>query len=164
MLRTILWQCFGLRSASFYPSDFANNPKLESYTGHIEFGPERERYLEGPQPLLKTHEQVPLDANPTIYVVRDGRAAIASTWKFYGGQIPLNALIDGNWRFGPWSGHVQAWNPWRRPQTLLIRYEDIQSDFAKTLAEIAAFLRVNSLQGACGPGHHVRRNVDTTRK
>ena len=35
-LRTILWHCFGLRSASVYPQDLGGNRALEGYVGHIE--------------------------------------------------------------------------------------------------------------------------------
>ena len=35
-LRTILWQCFGLRSASIYPKDLGSKKALEDYVGHIE--------------------------------------------------------------------------------------------------------------------------------
>ena len=41
-LRTILWQCFGLRSASYYRDDLGGNKELEEYVGHIERVPNNE--------------------------------------------------------------------------------------------------------------------------
>ena len=36
MLRTVLWHCLGLRTASVYPNDLGGNKDLEDYVGHIE--------------------------------------------------------------------------------------------------------------------------------
>ena len=82
-LRTILWYSFGLRSASIYPNDLGGNRALEEYVGHIEHGPKMQMQLqENGAQLVKTHECA-TDNNPAIYVVRDGRAACVSFWKFY---------------------------------------------------------------------------------
>jgi hypothetical protein len=139
-LRTILWHCFGLRSASIYPNDLGGKKELESYVGHIEHVPgQKIQFQAGGLPLLKTHEP-PTDANPAIYVVRDGRAASVSLWQFYGQKIPLEAIITGQNRFGTWSNHLSAWKPWERPNTLLIRYEEIASNLPPVLDKISTFL------------------------
>lgn len=139
-LRTILWHCFGLRSASIYPNDLGGKKELESYVGHIEHGPSQKiQFQAGGLPLLKTHEP-PTDANPAIYVVRDGRAASVSLWQFYREKIPLEAIITGQHRFGTWSNHLTAWKPWERPNTLLIRYEEIASNLPSVLDKISLFL------------------------
>ena len=139
-LRTILWQCFALRSASIYPSDLGGNRKLEEYVGHIEHGPDRHiRFPENSIPLVKTHEHAE-DKNPAIYVIRDGRAASVSLWRFYDKSLPLEAIIEGRHRFGTWSDHVQSWNPWERPSTLLLRYEDMRSNLVSVLRSISEFL------------------------
>ncbi|MFV2033487.1 MAG: sulfotransferase domain-containing protein [Gammaproteobacteria bacterium] len=65
-----------------------------------------------------------------MYIVRDGRAAAISLWRFYNQSISLQNIITGKHRFGTWAGHLNTWKPWERPDTLLIRYEDIQSDLA----------------------------------
>jgi len=38
LLRTILFQCFGLYSASAHPSDLGDNAALEHYVGHLRSG------------------------------------------------------------------------------------------------------------------------------
>jgi hypothetical protein len=135
-LRTILWQCFALHSASIYPGDLDGNRKLEEYVGHIEHG---QRFPEDSIPLVKTHEQAE-DKNPAIYVIRDGRAASVSLWRFWNRSLPLEAVIEGRHRFGTWSGHVQSWNPWKRPNTLLLRYEDMRNNLTSVLSSISEFL------------------------
>jgi hypothetical protein len=139
-LRTILWHCFGLRSASVYPKDLGGNSALEGYVGHIEHGPEiRGQLGEYGIPLIKTHE-LPKDSNPAIYVVRDGRAACVSLWRFGGKAIPLEAVIAGQHRFGTWADHVLAWNPKHRPNTLLLKYEDLRDHLPGCLDSIGRFL------------------------
>ncbi len=140
-LRTILWHCFELRSSSIYPNDLGGRKDLEEYAGHIERGPNRRvRLLENSIPLVKTHEY-PNDENPAIYVIRDGRAASVSLWKFYNCELPLDTIIEGRHRFGTWSSHVNAWSPEERPHTLLLRYEDMVSDLPTTLQRISVFLK-----------------------
>lgn len=145
-LRTILWQCFALRSASIYPSDLGGNRKLEEYVGHIEHGPDRQiRFPEDSIPLFKTHERAE-DKNPAIYVIRDGRAASVSLWRFYNRSLPLETVIEGGHRFGTWSAHVQSWNPWDRPNTLLLRYEDMQNNLPSVLNRISQFFERDILE------------------
>lgn len=139
-LRTILWHCFGLRSASLYPKDLGGNRALEEYVGHIEHGPQMRSQLgENGIPLIKTHE-LPQDANRAIYVIRDGRPACVSLWRFGGKAIPLEAVIEGRHRFGTWADHVRAWNPRQRSSTLLLRYEDLRDDLPACLTGISRFL------------------------
>lgn len=139
-LRTVLWHCFGLRSASIYPRDLGGNRALEDYVGHIEHGPQMPRQLrENGIALLKTHER-PKSDNPAIYVIRDGRAACVSLWRFGGKTIPLEAVIAGQHRFGTWADHVRAWAPKQRPNTLLLRYEDLRDDLPGCLRGISRFL------------------------
>jgi len=142
MLRTILWHCFGQRSASVYPRDLGGNHKLEEYVGHIEHdGPDgRIRFPENNLPLFKTHEHA-TDNNAAIYVIRDGRAVMMSLWNFYKGEIPLETFITGQYRFGTWSDHVQSWAPNERPDTLALKYETMRSDLPGTLKEISSFLQ-----------------------
>lgn len=139
-LRTILWQSFGLRSASVYPDDLGGNRKLEEYVGHIEHDPDKQiRFPQNAIPLVKTH-QYSSDNNPAIYVVRDGRAASISLWKFYNKVYPLDEIIEGKYQFGTWANHVQSWHPWDRPNTLLLKYEDMVSNRLAVLKSISAFL------------------------
>jgi len=152
LLRTVLWQCFGLRSASPYPEDLGGNKELKNYIGHIDnselefVGPDQQIRFPGNAMLLfKTH-QITSDDNPAIYVVRDGRAACVSLWQFYRGQITLEAVIAGQHAFGTWANHVTAWRPWERPKTLLIKYEEMLSDLPHVLEKIGAFLKSDILK------------------
>ena len=61
-------------------------------------------------------------------------------WKFYGKQVPLKAVVKGEHRFGTWANHAKAWHPWDRPNTLLLRYEDMVTDLPKTLSSVGEFL------------------------
>ena len=140
-LRTILWHCFGLRSGSIYPDDLGGNKALEDYVGHIEHGPGNQiLFPENSVALIKTHDY-PIDANPAIYVIRDGRAASVSLWRFYNKSISLQAVIEGRHRFGTWSAHVAAWKPWERKNTLLLEYEDLRGNLPLVLDKISHFLK-----------------------
>ncbi len=139
-LRTILWQCFNLHSASIYPRDLGGNKELEKYVGHIEHGSGNQiKFSKDTIPLIKTHEH-PSDDNAAIYVIRDGRATCVSLWEFYNRKIALEAIIEGQHRFGTWADHVRSWNPWERENTLLLRYEDMKDDLDNTLIKISTFL------------------------
>ncbi len=140
LLRTILWHCFGLRSASIYTNDLGGNKKLEEYVGHIEQTPDKKIVFPANSiPLLKTHGY-PMDDYPAIYVIRDGRAVCVSLWEFYNRIISLEAVIEGLHEFGTWSNHIKAWNPWERPNTLLVRYEDMTKNLPETIKDISIFL------------------------
>lgn len=140
LLRTVLWQCFALRSGSVYREDLGGNTELENYVGHIEHSVDGAiHFPKGNLPLVKTHGP-PVDDDPSIYIVRDGRAAAVSLWHFYRERIPLEAIIEGHHRFGTWSSHLTVWRPWERPNTLLLRYEDITTDLSHALTKISIFL------------------------
>lgn len=140
LLRTILRHCFNLKSASVYPNDLGGNKDIETYAGHIELdASNREKFMSGDIPLVKTHEYCN-DTLPAIYVVRDGRAACVSLWAFYRYMIPLEAIVAGRHRFGSWAGHVLSWHPWSRSNTLLIKYEDMLSDLPAVLVCLSDFL------------------------
>lgn len=95
-LRTILWHCFKLPSASVYQQDLLGAKTLEKYVGHVEIAPGDCRT--GPEKrgiqAVKTHKY-PVDDTSAIYVVRDGRAASVSLWEFIHRKITLDELIEG---------------------------------------------------------------------
>jgi len=138
-LRAVLNNCFGLPSTSVYGhGDLGRNAILERYAGHFAPGPRPPLDPDAPL-LVKTHD-LPTDEGAAIYVVRDGRAALVSLWEFSHRRIPLRALIRGVSSFGTWSGHLAAWQPWARPDTLLLRYEDMVDDLPDVLVRLADFL------------------------
>ena len=151
LLRTVLWQCFGLRSTSVYPNDLDGNRELAAQIGHI--FPEANNEVHIPDtelPLVKTHE-LPPDASPAIYVVREGRAATVSLWKFYHEKTSLEQIIAGQSEFGTWTNHVAAWRPWERDHTLMIKYEDMLQDLSTVLNGISAFLGCDIIKQTIPP-------------
>lgn len=141
LLRTVLRQCFGLRSGSCYPNDLGGKKELEEYVGHIPEGTDKRIYFpSGTLPLIKTHGN-PTDNHPAIYVVRNGIDASLSLCQFYAVDgLSLESVITGMLWFGTWSDHIEAWSPWDRPRTLLIRYEDMAGNLPEVLSKISSFL------------------------
>ena len=138
LLRCILFHCFGLHSTSVYPNDLGNR-RLERMVGHYESGALPAALAADAPLLVKTHE-LPADDGPAIYVIRDGRAATTSLWRFYRRRRPLRDVVLGNCPPGSWSAHVEAWRPWERPRTLLLRYEELTHSQAAVLDKLSSFL------------------------
>jgi hypothetical protein len=93
--------------------------------------------------LVKTHEY-PRDESPAIYVVRDGRATLASFLQFerrFSPEVPKTMLdlIVGNHHYGGWSDHYRAWHS-RSAPTLTLRYEDLQNPPLSVLRQLASFI------------------------
>ena len=141
LLRTILWHCFGFRSGSYYPNDLLGNKKLEEY------GPDNQiRFPKNSIPFIKTHEY-DKDNNPAIYVIRDGRAASVSLWKLFNYRFSLEEIIIGQrHQFGTWTNHIESWDPWNRPKTLLLKYEDLINSLSGELDSISDFLNTPVLK------------------
>lgn len=138
LLRCILHHCFGLPSTSVYGAgDLGHNRELERHAGHFVKGSPPPEFTRDKPLLVKTHRW-PSDARPAIYVVRDGRAATVSLWEFKRPKRQLREVIVGPPR--TWASHLAAWRPWERPDTLLLRYEDMVAQRAAVLARISAFL------------------------
>ena len=144
-LRTILFNCFGIKTASIYPNDLGGNKTLENFVGHIEHNQNKTiTFQKGSIPIIKTHK-LNQDENRSIYIIRDGRAASVSLWNFYGKKIPIKDIILRNHPFGSWKDHLISWNPLKRPNTLLIKYEDILCNFEYVLNSIETFLEIKVL-------------------
>ncbi len=129
-------------------------------------GAARERFLASAgrrrrYTLVRTHG-LPSDNSRAIYVVRDGRAVVGDYHRQLLRQPSLNPpeLLDvllGAVPFGGWSAHVQAWDPRRRPETLLLRYEDLLADSTRAVAAVARFLG----RDEPAAGNAERRDGDT---
>ena len=150
-LRTVLYQCFNLKSGSVYKNDFDGNIKLENYIGHIEHNEDSSiTFPEGQLAIIKTHEEN-IPNSPAIYVLRDGRASIVSLWEFYGRKTSISDIIEGNHRFGKWSDHINSWDPLFRPNTLLLKYEDILNNLDSVLLKLSVFLNQDVLNHKLPP-------------
>jgi sulfotransferase family protein len=93
--------------------------------------------------LVKTHG-LPRDAQPAIYVVRDGRNALTSYAHFHldmpvGSNLPLLDLILGLDHYGGWSDHYTLWST-RPGPLLLLSYEELVEPSESRLEEIAEFI------------------------
>lgn len=152
LTRQLLLQTMGIQTHSIHKDrDIAANPHLASAVGHVSHEGDwpalRDHALNSDQLfVVKTHYP-PEDDGKAIYVVRDGRASLVSFVHFlrdlYGEkQVDVGQLLEG-WRlFGTWSGHLEAWQPLSRPNTLLVRFENLVADPVAEAARIAAFLGV----------------------
>ncbi len=102
-------------------------------------------------PLVKTHER-PVDDRKAVYIVRNGRDCCRSLQEFWRaeghGNVSLDHIIAGHHGFGSWSGHLLAWDPEARPNTLFLRFEQLTQDFEGTLDRLARFLEMRPLHAA----------------
>lgn len=144
LLRSILWNCFGLRSHSLYDESktLRGTHDARGLIGTLsDTGFERLWDSQQWQPI-KTHGP-PKDDRPAIYVARDGREACVSYWKMFQLEKPHTTLADvikGAARFGGWSDHWNHWQPLNRSNTLVVNYESMVSEQKSTIARLAKFL------------------------
>jgi len=140
-LRTIIFHCFGVRSASIYASDLGEFG-VGGMVGHIEQRPDGGiDFGDEPVRFIKTHHP-PQDDRPAIYIIRDGRAASTSLYEFYKRNMPLKAIVEGRNMFGTWAGHLKRWHPLDRPSSLLLRYEDMVRDTRGVVDLLAGYLNL----------------------
>lgn len=95
---------------------------------------------------VKSHRR-PVDGQPAIYVVRDGRIATDSYAAYHESFRPnpdlcptLLDLILGNDYYGPWSSHYRAWTARGNGRFLLLRFEELVAPDLELLEEIARFI------------------------
>jgi len=146
-IRMTLNDAFGIKSATVYSSEEDNMPTQPDLANRLGYaGPLKN--VENDSPVwigVKTHD-LPLDDAATIYVVRDGRAALVSYLHYlqaFTQEVPtIPNMIRGDYWPGSWSTHFKAWDPLNRPNTLLLRYEDMQTDIDAACNSISSFLGV----------------------
>ena len=157
LLRILLRQVFSLGSYCKYKSgSTAPNAKWDS----IGF-----RALPWPEPtwkktykILQTSEElcpvrthdIEKDGAKTIYVVRDARSVLRSYYHFLrdlGGKsnVTMKKVINGGLGYGSWSKHLSGWEPYDRPDTLVIRYEDILDKPEEEIQRLEAFLGISAV-------------------
>lgn len=154
LIRMILKQCFGLDSYDQYnlyraPSSPAGL-QLRSIIGFVVTGStiSLDEFLNDARQrddvrLVRTHEFVP-DDDGAIYVVRDGRAMLASYQYFLSTflnlDVSLDDLIEGKHWPGHWSAHVRRWLDRDPKKTLILRYEDLRNPSPLIIARLSDFL------------------------
>lgn len=143
LIRLILNQAFGIKSTSLYPSeDKSMTDQPDWFRDKIGYAGPLDQVSGEEWIGVKTHG-LPTDDGPAIYVVRDGRAALASYFHLlrdFSTAKPMTAIIEGDVWVGPWSDHIAAWRD--RPRTLMLRYEDLTSDPEQQFKDISEFLGV----------------------
>lgn len=149
-LRVILHQAFGVRTYSLHSDDLdiGADPSTSQIVGHRRL-PEgwsvHQARIGSDLWAVKTHDG-PVESDKTIYIIRDGREAALSYFKYlqmYTKQgASLVETIAGAVDFGGWSNHVLAWNPQERPNTLLLRFEELITDPGEHVRRIADFLEL----------------------
>lgn len=143
LLRQILFQA--LRQRTYHMASDVNEIEGD-YAREIEGGLEDfvARWSDSAcTALVKTHDH-PRDESPAIYVVRDGRAAIASFLRFertFSPDVPKSMLdlIVGDHHYGGWSEHYRAWHR-RSAPTLTVRYENLVDPGPAVLRQLASFI------------------------
>lgn len=150
-LRTILWRAFGIHTHSIYddPGDIGSRASLRDAVGHTNHGFDPEQFYavassSSEKFFVKTHD-APRDDAKAIYIIRDGRSSSVSFFHYLKsfqvscwGEKLLTDVIIGDCPFGSWSSHYESWSPLKRPNTLLLRYDDLANNplqVAKYLAE-----------------------------
>ena len=152
LIRSLLWHAFGVPTGSLYPDERDmvlgdTAATMVGDLGHVHDGNVGSILDRHGLVGIKTHGP-PLELEtpcPAIYIVRDGREACVSYQHFHGDfkhrpDCTCRDIIRGNCLFGDWSSHLRAWEPVRRPNTLLMRYEDVCTDHAAAIQAIGDFI------------------------
>ena len=154
LLRLVLNRCFGLSNQSIYNDREFDDPALQTLIGHEAVGDDAQGFVRAAQSsgkslFVKTHELPGEDGHPAITMVRDGRAALVSRWHYardlLGQDVSLADMITGQGSQS-WSNHVTAWALSRRPDTLVLRYEELAAGAPAVLDAIARFVGVAQRQ------------------
>ena len=150
LLRIILKDVFGVGTHSIYDDmlDIGADTGLSALVGHVHHGEAMTEFVAGAttseeRHYVKTHGY-PTDDQPALYVVRDGRSSVVSYWHYrneiVGSSCALEDVVLGDDFVGLWSEHVASWAFSKRPNTLVLRYEDLTAGDPKALASIGEFL------------------------
>jgi len=156
LTRQVFRQIFGRETHSRYNDrkDISLVPEVVEAVGHASYeGEWPEFYARASEAeelfLVKTHEP-PTDDHKAVYVVRDGRATLVSFFHFLcelrkREDIDMRRVLEGRVPFGSWSGHLDAWHPLDRPDTLLVRFEDLAADPRGPADQLASFLGIGKV-------------------
>lgn len=104
--------------------------------------------------IFKTHlryHKLPRGPYKRIYIARDGRDVLVSCYHFFLAHSGFRGSFDqffaqfmaGTVPTGSWFRHVAEWSAHAaEPNILFLRYEDLASNFDRTLDRIIAFLNL----------------------
>jgi sulfotransferase family protein len=152
--RTVLWESFGrVRSGDIYPLGEAPS-RLTGLSYRV--GPESlDRLRGGSDPVfVRTHRLADIDDDsPAVYLVRDGRDAVASYARFsvrssapgFEGRSFEDAAEALIWRrddeIGGWSDNVRSWTR-REAPTAIVQFEELIKDPIATIRAAVATVGV----------------------
>ncbi len=149
LVRIILKHVFDINTCSIYNDifDIGDNKNLSQIVGHVklpdDFDLDESRNSDEIY-FIKTHEYPENNDDKAIYIVRDGRESTISFWKYLNTYHDQNyRLIDiiyGNNFVGSWGDHVAAWSPYKRQNTLYVKYEDILDDPNNFYSNLSKFI------------------------
>jgi hypothetical protein len=151
--RMMLHHAFGIKTYSLYDDKRRIGARLavREAVGHQSHALSQQEFYKQASSsdevyFVKTHD-APQDDAKAIYIVRDGRAAAVSYFHYLKKFAPershdltLRDVILGRCGFNSWSEHFAAWSPQRRPDTLLIHFNDIARNPARVVDAVAAFI------------------------
>lgn len=150
LTRQILQQVFDVPSFSRYndKNDIAAYPETARRSGHqslpAESWPEAYAMLqsESRPRVVKTHHP-PEDGGKALYVVRHPCAAIVSFVHYQlnvrGRRFTPGQIVLGLPRGTNWGGHLDWWSPLTRPDTLVLRFEELVAEPEQQITRIAEF-------------------------
>ena len=155
--RVILNSIFDIKTHSIYDDkgDIGADEKTSDVVGH-KFLPKNfniEKARESAKIFyIKTHELLDNrvdDKDKVIYLIRDGRESTLSFTKHqntYSNQNKsLTDTIYGNTFIGGWGEHVSSWNPKKRNNTLLIKFEELINEPISFIKTLATFLDIKPI-------------------
>lgn len=158
--RVILNTVFDIKTYSIYNDveDINADKKTSDVVGHVIL-PEafdlKNARAEQKVYYIKTHELPDKRIDPSdkiIYLIRDGRESTLSFTKhqntFADEQLTILDTIEGGTFVGNWAGHVKAWDPKHRDNTLLVQFEKLVKAPTSYIEQIAAFLEVEPTDGS----------------
>jgi len=106
--------------------------------------------------IIKSHDYFDHRFKKVIYVVRDPREVIVSTYFFqikikaikknYSKRKFINSFIKGKYSsdFGTWEQNVGSWHGSRNKNIIFIRYEDLIDKPVKEIKRISNFLKIKT--------------------
>jgi hypothetical protein len=156
LTRIVLYRCFGVEALSLDPRPgppgklvrFVGRPDIPAGMTPKEFVPFARESAE--TWFVKTHAipchddpSGPLESDPAIAIVRDGRASLSSYWHFQnsigGWPFSLEQIVIGAPPLENWSEHVRRWQN-HKGQMLMLRYEDLRLVRPQEIAIIGHFI------------------------
>jgi hypothetical protein len=152
----LLYYSCGFKTYSTYNDPLFDRLDASEAVGHERLPARVETLAHAPDTyFVKTHD-LPTDANPAIYLVRDGRDTLVSFARYIRSferkpgmvklmkefleidsfRTTLEKLIKSKDRYGGWNDHVLAWlNRAHDGPQMVLRYEDLVQDPDRQLGQ-----------------------------